>query len=143
MIKAVEEIRDIGQKDAFHPVAVHDIFARHGMAKNVQQDANKAFVVLMTQIAQDLAGNLVKEVSNFHGDFWYTNTCFICGRTSIGTAERFWGLLVEIPKKVGTEFATVTECIEEFMKEEALVGNDHTLCQKCTKSRISIEFAKL
>ena len=92
LIKAFEEIRDIGQKDAFHPVAVHDIFARHGMAKNVQQDANEAFVVLMTQIAQDLAGNSVKEVSNFHGDFWYTNTCFIYVelRTSIGTAERFF-----------------------------------------------------
>ncbi|KAI7857985.1 hypothetical protein BDC45DRAFT_499808 [Circinella umbellata] len=75
-------------------------------------------------------------VSLFQGQYRSRLTCLTCKKTST-TYNTFMSLSLPIPAKGSVSTVTLYQCLDAFVKEEVLEGDDAWNCPRCKKLRRS------
>eukprot|EP00118_Oscarella_pearsei_P008121 m.41061 g.41061 ORF g.41061 m.41061 type:complete len:1074 (+) comp33073_c0_seq3:2-3223(+) len=96
-----------------------------GLDKDVQQDAQEFCKLFMTLLEKKLSrefltGNVIRGC--FGGNYSYETTCSVCHNKS-SRSSQFYELDLNIQGK-----STLQECIQDFLQEEKLEGDDQYYC---------------
>ncbi|XP_062513728.1 ubiquitin carboxyl-terminal hydrolase 48-like isoform X2 [Corticium candelabrum] len=105
-----------------------------GLSKHEQQDAQefcKLFLSLLERKlavqSSSLAQNAVQEL--FGGRYSYVTTCAVC-QTESSSPSEFLELDLNIQGK-----SNLQECIQDFLQEEKLEGEDQYYCSQCLRKQ--------
>ncbi|CAZ82424.1 unnamed protein product [Tuber melanosporum] len=113
--------------------------ANHGKLRPLNDDEECRRERLPVQLASIIEWqrythhNYSVVVNWFQGQLSSMLSCLTCGRTST-TYSPFMYLSLPIPATKSNNF-TLRDCLEEFVGEETLEGNDAWLCPRCKKAR--------
>ena len=113
--------------------------ANHGKLRPLKDDEERRREKLPVQLASNIEWqrythhNYSVVVNWFQGQLSSKLSCLACGRTST-TYSPFMYLSLPIPAMKSNNF-TLRDCLEEFVREETLEGDDAWHCPQCKKAR--------
>ena len=121
-----------------------DFICKLGLNPSVQQDAqefSKLFVSLLETSLEHQSHPGVRGMvqDQFRGEYAYVTTCSACNRESVCPSD-FYEIDLAL---AGHKTLTIDKCLEDFLKEEKMTGNERYFCEGCNAKQDATRCCRL
>jgi ubiquitin carboxyl-terminal hydrolase 48 len=120
----------------------NDFIAKLGLDPQVQQDAAEFSKLFISLLESNLSNQECDEVrsivqNQFRGEYAYVTTCYKCQRES-KRSSAFYELDLALQGQ-----KTLANCLEDFLKEEKLEGDNQYYCGGCQSKQDATRCVRL